>query len=193
MRSRRMMGILLTACAGMLGCFVPEEFDATLEIDKDRNYQFSYDGTLVFGPVLSQIKENGSLSVSEEAAIAQAGGELRKQPGVVSAMYAGRGRFRIKYREAGALTPGRTLFMDLGTFEADPGGGIRISGPAFNPGDLRELTELGLKLDGTIRLKSAIPVVQHNAASTPWFGGRLGAYKWRITGAEAALPTALVR
>ena len=83
--------------------------------------------------------------------------------------------------------------MDLGKFEADPSGGVRISGPAINPAEQKELTELGLKLDGTIRLKSAIRVVEHNAASTPWFGGRLGAYKWRVTGAEAALPTALVR
>jgi hypothetical protein len=193
MRSGRMLSILLTACAGMLGCFVPEEFDVTLEIDKDRNYQFSYDGTLVFAPVLSQIKENGSLSVGEEASVAQGVAELRNKPGVVSALYAGRGRFRIKYREAGALTPGRTLFMDMGRFEADPGGGIRISGPAFSQADLRELTEVGLKLDGTIRLKSAVPVVEHNAASTPWFGGLFGAYKWRVTATEASLPTALVR
>ena len=38
MRSGRMLGILLTACAGMLGCFVPEEFDVTLEIDRDIRY-----------------------------------------------------------------------------------------------------------------------------------------------------------
>lgn len=193
MRCIRMLGVLIAACVCTLGCFVPEKFEATLDIDKDRNYQFSYEGTLVFAPVLSQIKENGSLSVGEEAAMAQGLSELRSKPGVVSASYAGRGRFRIQYREAGTATPGRTLFMDLGRFEADPSGGIRISGPAINPADQKELANLGLKLDGTIRLKSAVRVVEHNAASTPWFGGRFGAYKWHVTGTEAALPTALLR
>ena len=183
----------MAACACTLGCFVPEEFVATLEIDKDRNFQFTYDGTLVFAPSLSQIKQNGSLSVSEEAAMAQGVAELRRKPGVVSAAYAGRGRFRVQYREVGALTPGRALFMDLGKFEADPSGGIRISGPAMNPADQRAMADLGLKLDGTIRLKSAIRVVEHNASSTPWFGGRFGSYKWQVASAEASIPTALVR
>lgn len=191
MTSAKMLGLLIAACACMLGCFVPEEFEATLEIGKDRNYLLSYDGTLVFAPSLSQIKENGSLSAGEEAALAQGVAELRRTPGIVSAMYAGRGRFRIQYRESGVLAPGKTLFMDLGKFEADPSGGIRISGPAINPADQKELADLGLKLNGTIRLKSAIRVVEHNAASTPWFG-RFGAYKWRVTASQGVLPTALV-
>lgn len=193
MRPGVRLGIVMAVGACLSGCFVPEQFTATLDIDKDRNFQFSYDGTIVFAPSLSQIKQNGSLSVSEEAAMVQVLGELRQKPGVASASYAGRGRFRIKYVEAGALVPGRTLFMDLGRFEADPGGGIRIRGPAIRPEDQKEMAELGLRLDGTIRLKSAIEVVEHNAASTPWFGGLFGSYKWHITAGEAALPTALVR
>jgi len=135
MRSSRTLGFMSAASACLLGCFIPEKFDATLEIDKDRNYQFSYDGTIVFAPSLSQIKENGSLTAGEEVAVAQGAAELRRTPGVISALYAGRGRFRIQYKEAGAVAPGKTLFMDLGKFEADPSGGIRISGPAVNPAD----------------------------------------------------------
>jgi hypothetical protein len=192
MNARHSSPVLIAACVGLFGCFVPEQFDATLEIDKDRNYSFSYDGTLVFAPALSQIKENGSLSVGDEAAMAQGVAELRGRPGVTSVLYVGRGRFKIQYRETGAVVMGRTLFMDLARFEINSAGEIRITSPAVSPGDQKELAELGLKLDGTIRLKSAIPVVEHNATATPWFGGRFGAYKWRIT-AQGSLPSAVLR
>lgn len=167
MKVSKTLGALMLHALFALGCFIPENFEASLHIDKERNYQFSYDGTIVFAPALSEIKGTGSLSAAKEAAMTQLVAELRSRPGVASALYVGRGRFRIKYRESGAVAPGKPLFMDLGRFEADPSSGIRISGPAINPSDQKELADLGLKLDGTIRLKSAIRVVEHNASSTP--------------------------
>lgn len=185
--------IVAATCFQAVGCWAPETFQASLAVDKARHYQFVYDGTIVYGPALGQIKERGSLTASDEQAMIQAVTELRKEPGIIRADYVGRGRFRIQFRQAGPIRAGDKLFLDLIRFSSEPQGGIRIQGVEIPPSFRSEATTLGLALDGTIRLTSEIPIVEHNAESTPWFGGLFGAYKWHVTVDQKLLPTAVLR
>ena len=187
------MGIAIAASICILGCWAPETFRASLAVNKARQYSFSYDGTIVYGPALGQIKERGSLTPSEEQTMRQGAAELRKQPGITSAEYVGNGRFKIQYRDAGAVQAGQKLFLNLIRFSNEVGGGIRIQGAEINPQFRKDMRALGLGLDGTIRLTSEVPVVEQNAASTPWFGGLFGAYTWHVNADQKEWPTAVLR
>jgi hypothetical protein len=53
--------------------------------------------------------------------------------------------------------------------------------------DLRQLSSIGAKIDGTLSVSVAngVQVVRHNADSEPMFFGLLGSYKWRINSPSA--------
>ena len=176
-----------------LSCFVPETFQATLNVDKARRYQFSYDGTIAFGLALDEIRKSGAMSLGSDEEMRELVLELRESPGFVSAEYVGRGRFKVQFRESGVITSGKEVFLDLVKFNVDRAGRIRVQGTNVSLKDQRELKDSGLKLDGTIRLTTALSVVEHNAPTTPWFGGLLGAYQWRVGSAQQPLPTILLQ
>ena len=184
---------MVLSCVLAAACFAPENFDATLAIDKRRHFQFTYDGTIAFGPALGQIKQAGRLSAAEELQMQAQTADIRKMKGIVSAMYVGNGRYKIEYREAGLLQSGRTLFLDLIKFQSDANGGVRVIGQSMPADVQKQMSETGLALDGRIRLTSEIPVVEHNAESTPWFGGLFGAYKWHVTSRQLLIPTVVIR
>lgn len=184
---------LVAVAACLASCFAPEQFQATLSIDKAHRYKFAYDGTVVFGPALDAIKQHGRLSPSDEAQLRNGVAALRRQPGVLTAEYAGSGRYKIQFRQDGMVQPGVTLFLNLIEFRADPSGGIQIRGAEITPDSRREMSGVDLKLDGRIRLTSEVPVISQNAASTPWFGGLFGSYKWHVTSAQQQVPMAVVR
>ena len=190
LRSRSLVAVAMSMSS--LACYAPEKFDATLSIDKNRQYQFSYDGTIVHGLALMQLSDGKSLSASDEKSLASATTELRREPGIQSAEYIGRGRFRIQFKQSGGVRPGEKFFLDLIRFSAAPNGAIRVHGAELSPGFRKDAKSLGLALNGTIRLDSELPILEHNAASTPWFG-KFGGYKWTVSVDQSKLPTALIQ
>lgn len=181
------MNITLKSIAAMAACFVfgscwaPENFTATLHVDKNRNFKFTYDGTIAFGPALGEIKQRGQLSPQEEAEVKKGVAELYKEPGFKSVEYAGKGRFKVHFEQTGSIQNGKTIFIGLLEFRVEEGGKIRILGAEIPPKARQELSAIDLKLDGRLKATSDMTVVQHNAKSTPSFGGLIGAYEWRIT------------
>lgn len=176
-----------------LSCWVPERFVATLNVNESRQYQFTYEGTLVFSPALDEIGRKGALDATSERQMQAGVAEMRKSEGFVSAEYVGRGRARVVFRESGQIRSGTRVFMDLVEFQIDPKGQIHVKGANIDARDHRELRESGLNLDGTIRLTTALKVVEHNAESTPWFGGLFGSYKWHVGVEHALMPTIVLR
>ena len=183
----------IIACLCMTSCWVPEEFTAVLNVDKTKNFQFTYDGTVAFGPALGQIKERGQLSPADEAEMKKGEAGLRKEPGFTSVEYVGRGRFRVRYQEAGPIQSGKKIFLELVEFHVDPSGRVRILGTEISAENRQQLSGVALKLDGTLKVTTELTVVEHNATSTPWFGGLLGAYEWHITLDQARRPTILLQ
>lgn len=189
--SKVIAGIIVCLC--LTSCWLPEEFTATLNVDKSKNFQFTYDGTMVFGPALGQIRERGQLSSADEAAMKDTVAGLRKEPGFASLEYIGRGRFRVRYREAGQIQFGKKIFLDLIEFRGDPGGRIRLLGAEIPVENRKQLSAVGLKLDGNLKVTTEFGIAEHNATSTPWFGGLLGAYEWHITLDQAKRPTIVLQ
>lgn len=87
--------LTLSAILVLAGCWVPEEFVASLEIKADKSFTFTYDGVLAFGPALAEIKQRGRLSPNDEAELKKLEAELRKERGVQDISYIGNGRFKM--------------------------------------------------------------------------------------------------
>ncbi len=180
-------------CIFLTSCFVPEEFTATLNVDKNKNFQFAYEGTVAYFPALGAIKKQGQLSAAEDAEVKKAADTLRKEKGFTSVEYVGRGRFKVRYQESGPIQFGKKIFLELVEFQSAPGGGIQILGTDISPQSKKDLSAVDLKLDGTLKVTSDLKVTQHNATSTPWFGGLFGAYEWHMTLDQQKRPSILLQ
>lgn len=184
---------LITLCCSLASCWSPEKFTAALNVDKARNYQFTYDGTLAFVPALGEIKERGRLALKDEAEMKKGERELLKEPGFKTVEYLGAGRFKVHYEESGAVREGRKIFLDLIEFRIGPDGRVSILGAEIGDEGRRQLSSIDLALDGQLKITSDLDVVRHNATSTPHLGGLIGSYQWRISLDQKSRPEIVLR
>jgi len=162
------------------GCFWPEKFDATIDIDKDRRFTFVYDGILAFAPAVAESQKSGGLSRKDDQQIAQIEGELRKDSGFKSVIYVGDGRFKVRYERQGIVDRTVHIFGDsMRLVTLSPSGeGVAIEGIRLSDRDRQQLQEIGMGFDGTLRVNSGLQVVQDNANSGPTMG--FGSHAWKL-------------
>jgi hypothetical protein len=115
MRDLRLLLALLTVA--LLGCWVPEDFVASLDIKADKTFTLTYDGLLAFGPALAEIKEHGRLSSQDESELKRQEADLRKERGVQDVTYVGNGRYKLRYVMSGTAEPSTEVFLDLVRFQ----------------------------------------------------------------------------
>ena len=181
------IGALFT-CFLLSSCWVPENFVANLVIDKSANYEFHYDGILAFAPAVGEIKQHGQLSEKGETEMKKAETYLRTQPGFSKANYIGGGRYQIVYDEKGAVHDSQQMFLGLLTFHINQQSQIIIRGTDITDDGRRQLAVLGINFDGHLKVNTELPIIQHNATSTPILGGLIGSYEWHITPEQAETP-----
>ncbi|MEX0802411.1 MAG: hypothetical protein WD688_03710 [Candidatus Binatia bacterium] len=156
----------------LVGCWLPEDFVASLDIRADKSFTFTYDGVLAFGPALAEIKERGVKDVS----------------------YIGNGRFKLRrYVMSGIAKPGTEVFLDLVKFKGDKNGNIVIEGVSLSAEDRHQLSALGVNFNGTVKLNSALPVLSENADAKPFLRGLFGPYKWIISIDRSTQPRVVLK
>ena len=180
------LSILLLALAG---CWIPENFDTRIAINKDGSYTFTYDGTLTYGPALAAAQQGG-LSAKDEAEFQKEGETLRREPGFKKVDYQGKGRYKVLFEKTGNRGE-RFYFLseELKFFAILPQADRTVTVTAVRPSreDMAQLNSIGAKIEGTLSVSVAngVQVVRHNAESEPMFFGLFGAYKWQIKSPSA--------
>lgn len=173
----------------LTSCWIPENFDTKITINKDGSYTFTYDGTLTFGLALAAAQQ-GRLSAEDEAEFQKEGGNLRREPGFKRVEYQGKGRYKVLFEKVGNRgEPFYFISQEMKFFAVLPQPDRTVSVTAIRPSqeDLQKLDSIGAKVEGTLSVSVAngVQVVRHNAESEPLFFGLLGAYKWQIKSPSA--------
>jgi hypothetical protein len=178
--------ILLLALAG--GCWIPEEFDARMAINRDGSCVFSYDGTLAFSLALMAMA-GGSFSSQDEALLKKEEANFRREPGIRKIEYLRKGRYKVSFQRTVARgeafyfpSPEATFFSVLPQSD----GTLAFRTIQASQRDLQELREIGAKVAGTLSVTAAegIQVVQHNADSA---AGPRGPWRWTIRSADTKI------
>ena len=179
----------LVVALSLWACWIPENFDAKVTINKDGSYTFTYDGTLTFALALAASKE-GSLSSEDEAGFQKAAEELRRDPGFKKVEYQGKGRYKVLVEKSGK--PGEPFYFvskEMQFFAVLPKEDHTVAVTAIRPSrdDIQQLNSIGAKMEGTLSVSVAngLKVIRHNAESEPMFFGLFGAYKWQIRSPDA--------
>jgi hypothetical protein len=181
--------ILLVILLALTACWIPENFDTKITINKDGSYLFVYDGTLTFGLALAAAQQ-GALSARDEAEFRAEGDKLRRVPGFKRVDYQGKGRYKVLFERAGNRgAPFYFLSQEMKLFAILPQADRTVTVTAIRPSqkDIQQLNSIGAKIAGTLSVSVAngVQVVRHNAESEPTLFGLLGAYRWQIKSPNA--------
>jgi len=179
--NRKSIAALLATATLLTGCLVPEKFVAKADIHPDGSYSFSYNGTVVHGMAAMQIAKTGKLTAKDETGLDREAEKMRRNPDVKSVSYKGNGRYELALDAT--RKKGQPLNMlNIASVRTDKDGIITISSAEIKEKDKKELSQLGIKVDGTLEI--SVPknaeIISHNATSTPKFFGLVGTYSWKI-------------
>jgi hypothetical protein len=179
----------LIVALSLWACWIPENFDVKVNINKDGSYTFIYDGTLTFALALAAAKD-GKLSDKDEAGLQKEAGDLRRDPGFKKVEYQGKGRYKVYVEKSGK--PGEPLYFisrDMAFFTILSKENHTVAVTAVRPKekDIQQLNSIGAKMEGTLSVSvpSSLKVIKQNAESEPMFFGLFGAYKWQIRSPDA--------
>ncbi|RXK87982.1 hypothetical protein EST62_05590 [Chlorobaculum sp. 24CR] len=174
----------------LAGCLVPENFVATVRVDRDGGYNFKYDGTMAFLPAVAESKKGKNDDKNEKELVALGQKVVKEDSSFKEYRYIGNGRYKVLAEKVGL--PGESyFFMSKGSkfFSIQPGenGTIKISGFRPSAQVVSQLSSLGVKING--KLSVSVPwgakIIKHNADQEPFFFGLFGSYIWAIDKPDA--------
>lgn len=164
----------------LFGCFIPEKFKVTCEIDKKGTYSFRYEGTVVFAPVLGREEK---LTPKDEKEIEELGkGMLSKEPTISNFSYEGQGRFKIVDSEEGK-TRGTVGFFEFRVIDDNI---LELRAVKIKESYITELKKVEFRPDGVFQLTTNAKVLKHNATDEPGLFSK--SYKWEIKDLKSDLP-----
>lgn len=177
---------------GVAGCMMPKEFTARLSVKKDGGYEFAYDGSIAFLPMLSDM-EAGKLDEAGEKKLAEdIVAELKKDKNVSDASYLGKSLFKLSYKATGNVNT-QPLFgggeEPMFSFAASPDGTKAVFQflPGIDPDMLAAaFPASGLSPKGTIELSTELEV--ESSVGEPAKALLGNTYTWKVDGIEGDLP-----
>ncbi len=172
----------LMACFSLLvGCFIPEKFEANIQFNENSTFNYIYDGTIVNALGAAEKHKTGSLSEKSNADFSKIVAQLKKDPATKSVTQVNDITYKIALERKNHLSNMFSL-MDFIKVRKDQAGVISVFTPKFTEKNLKELKELGVNVDGSLKisLPKNAEIIESNAQSSPSLGGLVGGYCWKI-------------
>jgi hypothetical protein len=185
------IGVL--ACLMLLSsCYIPDKFRSELRLSRYGDYALSYDGDLLYVPILHEYAE-GKIKPEDVATREEnIRRDLDRDIAFRSIVPKGKGRFGVHYERTGRLDKVQLVALirrdaRLIAMRSLENGGIVIAANAVKPTDARTMAEMGLGMEGEFRITTDANVVQHNATEVRKFGA-FNVYVWKIENALSPMP-----
>lgn len=180
----------VAAATILTGCWIPEKFDASIDFKSNGGYTIAFDGTLHHGMMLQAKQDGGSKLPKDADKFLQAEvDQLTRKKGVITAKRVGDTKIEFKATHTAAQFQAGQPF-DAIFIRREPEGIYSVKALAANERDRQAMKKMGLKLDGSLKIKlpSNATVVETNATTKP--GVLSSAYKWDI---DANTPAPVLR
>ncbi|MEW5729286.1 MAG: hypothetical protein AB1918_15770 [Pseudomonadota bacterium] len=176
--------LALAALLTLASCYVPDKFRSELRISKYGDYALSYEGELIYAPILHDYAEGKITPENEQQRNDNIYKDLIRDTAFKAVDRVGKGRFKVRYERMGRL--GRTqltaiLRRDarLLALKGNEDSSIIIDANGVKPSDARRMAELGVGMEGEFRVTTDASVIKHNASEVRPFG-QYKVYVWKI-------------
>lgn len=170
------------------GCWIPEDFETQIYVNKDGSYRFTYEGKLANVMALSLEKE-GKLGKKEESELKKDVEKLKELDGFKSVKYIGKGRYRVTVDYQGTRGKAYSFITDdLRIFSVLFQEENQLAVQGFRPEEeeIKQLNALGVNIEGslTVHVHPALKVKTHNA-DQHFNKSNMKSYVWNIKGVAA--------
>ena len=195
------LGVVCAAALVLTSCYLPQRFDSEIEVDAAGYYSMIFDGYIVDVGLYEGLL-NGSISEEQEAEkVAVLMRDLSRDTAMQNVEYYKQGHFRVTWERKGDLLKTKTVTFlrrneSMVSLKYVAGTGlVEVMGRSIRKADRQRLAEMGLGMQGEIRVKSPIPALDHNATEviqdkndelTKW-------YVWRIKNIFQSTPRLLLK
>lgn len=183
---------VLAAVLLLSSCYIPDKFRSELRLSKYGDYSLTYKGDLMFAPILDDYRKNKIKPENEAERQENIRRDLARDIAFRKIEAKGKGRFAVEYERVGRL--GKVQLTSLIRRDARllslrsmENGAIVIRANAMKPSDAQILAELGLNMEGELRITTDGNVVKHNATQVKPFGTSK-VYIWKIENPLAVMP-----
>ncbi|MFQ5617960.1 MAG: hypothetical protein ACE5FR_03225 [Rhodospirillales bacterium] len=177
--------VLAAFLAAVLGgCYLPLRFDAEVKITRGGYYEMDYDGYLVWVPLYEGLRSGKISPAKEKEKVAQLTSDLTRDTAITDTRYFKQGRFRLRWKKSGDLLRAKSVtFLRrnetfIGIKYVKTTGLITLRGAGIGKSALKRLAAMGLGTEGELRVKTDLPIVEHNATRVT--GGVQKILTWKI-------------
>jgi hypothetical protein len=163
--------IAVVALVGVLlsGCYMPIRFDAEIEITRTGYYSVIFDGYLVSIPLFRGLREGTIPPLEEKEKVAYTLKDFKRDSSVKEVKYFRQGRFKVNWQRSGDLLRARMVTF-LRRNEpiiivkyVKETGLITVQTNPIAKSTAQRLLDSGLSMQGQLRVKTDLQVVDHNA------------------------------
>lgn len=199
-RGARVAATALLAFCLLTSCYIPDRYEAEIRLTKDGGFGVTFIGQLTYAPLFGQIARGQitpeKAAESDRLILEQ----LRRDDSFKEVNPLGKGRYQVRFeregRFAGAMqmvnfaTRQRAIFRIRTTED----GLVQMNGSGQGQLYADRFEEVGLSIQGMIRVVTDVEVLEHNAtfvraSPTPGFTQ----YDWRIRNFRDAPPKLIGR
>ena len=188
--------VFLLVYLGMTACWIPEKFNAKINVKKDGSYTFVYDGIITHALAAAAHKDGSFSKKDEKEFEEEMTKEFQKDTDIKTAKYIGGGSYKILYKNSGTVDTPFYFFSDLDkifSISRDKNGTVEITGTKLTEKDIKKLEEIKVTFDGELEVETNAQVIEQNASSKPILFGLIGCYKWRIKSIRDPRPYMRIR
>jgi len=163
---------LAAAVVALASCYMPVRFDSEITIDRAGYYDLKFDGYMAEVGLYQGLVQGKITPAEEQDKIAVIERDFTRDPNTKAFEYYRDGHFRVNWERSGDLIAAKTvtflrrneLIIQL-KYVADSGY-IVLEGKSMKKENKDRLVQAGLNMQGQIRLKTNLPIKDHNASST---------------------------
>ena len=191
--------VVLAACLVVMlgGCYMPARFDAEIEITRRGYYSVIFDGYMVSIPLYNDLREKKLSKAEEKERVAVIETDLTRDSSVKEFQYFKKGYFKVHWEKSGDLLgTGMVAFLRrnnnfLSVKYVKTSRLITVQGASIMKVNAQRLTDIGLAMQGQLRVRTDAKVVQHNAARV--VEKEMNIYVWDIKSLYDSSPNLLIQ
>jgi len=155
----------------LASCYLPARFDAEIEIDKAGYYTLKFDGYLADVGLYQGLKDGKISPAQETEKIAVIERDLLRDVNTKEFQYYREGHFKVNWERSGDLLEAKNVTflrrnerMIQLKYVANSGY-VVLEGKSISKTNRQRLQDMGLNMQGQIRVKTDMPIKDHNATT----------------------------
>jgi len=169
LRPFRALAIAVVAIVALSSCYLPGSFDAEIELSRTGLYKMTFDGYIVHVPLYDDLRQNKLTKQQQDEKIAIVINDFKRDGDTKEVSYYGQGAFKVVWQTSGDITRTKnvTFFRRnenmLSLLYDEKEGTIAIAGKYVKKQDAERILQMGLNVQGVLRVKTDARIISHNA------------------------------